>query len=138
MVLHWGTEYFEKLLPDHLLSRIEETRVDPSIDALSSVPQIKADTGAVMYAIPMPVANRVSRAKVRKLLLNDGLDIKVGDLPRSSLDTTDRLCSSLAKSSSPFPSRAPGFRWHSTMALSSLATWSLAAMAPTLSFVSSW
>ncbi|KAF2483759.1 putative monooxygenase [Neohortaea acidophila] len=78
MVLHWGTEYFEKLLPDHLLSRIEETRVDPSIDALSSVPQIKADTGAVMYAIPMPVANRVSRAKIRKLLLGDGLDIKFG------------------------------------------------------------
>ncbi len=78
-MLHWGTEYLEKLLPQELQFRMKEIRVDPSFEMEAPVPMLKGDTGEVLKMIETPVINRVSRRKIRKLLSTDGsLDIRVG------------------------------------------------------------
>lgn len=88
MLLHWGTEYFEKLLPDHLLKRTKEARVDPKIDGLTTVPYLNAETGELMRDIELPTVNRVSRKKIRKLLTEDQyLDIKVHRFSSISIST---------------------------------------------------
>lgn len=76
MLLHWGTEYFEKLLPEHLLKRTREARVDPTIDGLTLVPYLNAETGEIIKNIELPTVNRVSRKKVRRLL-TEGQDLHI-------------------------------------------------------------
>lgn len=78
MLLHWAAEYFEKLLPEHLLKRQKEARVDPKIDGVTSVPYLNAETGEIVKNIDLPSAERVSRNKIRKLLTEgEDLDIEV-------------------------------------------------------------
>ena len=78
MLLHWGTEYFEKLLPHHLQQRIKEFRVDPHIEMGAPVPYMKADTGEIMKNVETPTISRVSRKKIRKILTEGArLDIRV-------------------------------------------------------------
>lgn len=86
MLLHWGTEYFERNLPDHLLKRVKEARVDPKIDGLTTIPYLNGETGELMRDIELPTVNRVSRKKIRRLLTDgENLVIKVQRIQRLSL-----------------------------------------------------
>lgn len=79
MLLHWGAEFFEKLLPDHLRERIKEIRCDPYLDTtapLPPVPFVNALTGEITAQIPLSNTNRVSRKKLRRFL-TEGEDINI-------------------------------------------------------------
>ncbi|KAM3067369.1 hypothetical protein ACMFMF_009860 [Clarireedia jacksonii] len=82
MLLHWGTEYLEKLLPAHLRDRMSEPRCDPNLDTSSNVPPVpyvNALTGNLIAQIPMQGLNRVSRMKLRRFLTQgESLKIQFG------------------------------------------------------------
>lgn len=81
MLVHWATEYTEKLLPDHLLARIKEFRVDANVDSGFPIPHFKASTGEIMHRIEAPNIVRWSRKKIRRLLTEDGsVQIKVSGI----------------------------------------------------------
>ena len=40
MMLHWGSEYLEKVLPPHLLAHVKDTRCDPHLDTKAHVRHI--------------------------------------------------------------------------------------------------
>jgi hypothetical protein len=83
MLLHWGAEYLERLLPPHLQARIKEPRCNPHLDAgakIPPVPFVNALTGNVMAEIPIEgmSVNRISRMKLRRFLTEgEDLDIRV-------------------------------------------------------------
>lgn len=89
MLLHWGQEYLEKLLPAHLVTRLKGIRCDPELveeeASLRGVPYVDAFTGHVIAEIPMQGVNRVSRMKLRHFL-TDGQDLNI---KASSSDGTD-------------------------------------------------
>ena len=76
MLLHWASEYLEKVLPDHLKARIKEPRVDPSHEMVDPVPYLNGETGQVMNTIPTDVITRFSRKKLRKFL-TEGEDLNI-------------------------------------------------------------
>lgn len=79
MLLHWGAEYLEKILPLHLLARIKETRCDPHLDTQANVtpiPYVDAYSGKLIAEVPMEGINRVSRAKLRRFL-TQGQDLSI-------------------------------------------------------------
>ena len=76
MLLHWASEYLEKVLPDHLKARIKEPHVDPSHEMVDPVPYLNGETGEVMSSIPSDVITRVSRKKLRKFL-TEGEDLNI-------------------------------------------------------------
>jgi hypothetical protein len=81
MLLHWGAEYLERVLPAHLQARIKEPRCDPHLDTSASlppVPYVNALTGQLMAEIPVAGVNRVSRMKLRRFLTQgENLNIQV-------------------------------------------------------------
>jgi hypothetical protein len=80
MLLHWGTEYLEKVLPPHLQARMKEIRCDPHLDLSSDIPPVpfvNALTGQLMAEFPQ-VGVRVSRKKLRRFFTDgENLNIKV-------------------------------------------------------------
>lgn len=68
MLLHWGTEHLEEILPDHLKERIREPRVDPANEIMASTPYINGKTGEIIGTVPTKVITRFSRAKLRRFL----------------------------------------------------------------------
>ncbi|KAK4543969.1 hypothetical protein LTR36_004743 [Oleoguttula mirabilis] len=79
MLLHWGTEYLGRVLPDHMQKRIKEPRVDPSYEMIDPIPYINGDTGEVLARVPTDVITRVSRKKLRRFLTEgEGLSIEYG------------------------------------------------------------
>ena len=79
MLLHWGAEYLEKVLPPHLQARVKEPRCDPHLDTGTSVPPVPfvdAHTGETIIGIPIEGLNRVSRMKLRRFLM-DGETLNV-------------------------------------------------------------
>ncbi|KAL8897693.1 MAG: hypothetical protein Q9192_002447 [Flavoplaca navasiana] len=92
MLLHWGAEYLERILPSHLQARIQEPRCDPHLDTLTStqpVPYVDAFTGKILAGVPMDGINRVSRMKLRRFLTQgENLNIRFGkNLERISVDS---------------------------------------------------
>ncbi|KAI7789076.1 monooxygenase [Diaporthe eres] len=86
MLLHWGQEYLARLLPAHLVPRLEEIRCDPGLTenekSLRGVPYVDALTGELIAEIPMQGVNRVSRMKLRRFLTHEqNLNIKVKSSP---------------------------------------------------------
>lgn len=78
MLLHWGTEHLENILPEHLRRRIKEPRVDPFYEMVNPLQHINAETGEVIATIKSGVITRVSRRKLRRFLTEgENLDIKV-------------------------------------------------------------
>ena len=81
ILLHWGAEYLDNVLPSHLKERVKEIRCDPHLDTsadIGPVPYLNALTGEVMAEMPMPATNRISRMKLRRFLTNgENLDIQV-------------------------------------------------------------
>lgn len=84
-MLHWGTEYLEKVLPSHLQARIKETRCDPHLDTLPGIPPVpfvNALTGELVAEFPMQGINRISRMKLRRFLTQgENLNIQVCRFP---------------------------------------------------------
>lgn len=66
MLLHWGTEHLETLLPDHLKERIREPRVDPALEAMAPTPYINGKTGEIIGTVPTKTITRLSRKKLRR------------------------------------------------------------------------
>jgi hypothetical protein len=81
MLLHWGAEYLENVLPPHLQARIREIRCNPHLDTTAKIPPVpfvNALTGEVTAEVPIAGSNRVSRMKLRRFLTQDEkLDIRV-------------------------------------------------------------
>ena len=81
MLVHWGAEYLDKVLPSHLQARVKEIRCDPFLDTsanIPGVPFVNALTGEKMAEIPMVDINRVSRMKLRRFLTHgEDLNIQV-------------------------------------------------------------
>lgn len=83
MLLHWGAEYLEKLVPENLRGRrLREPRCDPDLDAVQEtigpVPFIDAVSGKIIAEIPIPDINRVSRMKLRRFLTeHQNLNVQV-------------------------------------------------------------
>lgn len=76
MLLHWGTEYLENVLPGHLQARMKEIRVDPRCEMTEPIPHLDSFSGQVLKRVPTPVINRVSRKKIRKFLM-EGEDLNI-------------------------------------------------------------
>lgn len=90
MLLHWGQEYLARLLPAHLVPRLEEIRCDPGLTenekSLRGVPYVDALTGELIAEIPMQGVNRVSRMKLRRFLTHEqNLNIKVKSSPSTEI-----------------------------------------------------
>lgn len=93
MLVHWGAEYLDKLLPSHLQARVKEFRCDPFLETsadIPPVPYVNALTGEKMAEIPMAGINRVSRMKLRQFLTHgENLSIQVcGSLYRTGKPMT--------------------------------------------------
>lgn len=70
MLLHWGTEHLEAVLPDHLKARMREPQVDPHNSVWAPTPYVNGKTGELIGEVPTKVISRVSRRKLRRLLAN--------------------------------------------------------------------
>lgn len=71
---------FEKLLPEEIVERLPTAVCNPHLkfnEELECLPCYNALTGDVLFKSPTPGARRVSRQKMRALLV-DGLDIHWG------------------------------------------------------------
>lgn len=95
MLLHWGTEYLEKLLPSHLRQRIKEPRCDSNLetsDGVAPIPFLNAVTEETMAEIPL-IGNRLSRRKLRKFLTEEeNLNIQVSSVhPRLLTLDSDQI-----------------------------------------------
>lgn len=76
MLLHWGTEHLEALLPEHLKARIREPRVDPANEEMAPTPYINGKTGEIIGTVPTKIITRVSRSKLRRFL-TEGEDLDI-------------------------------------------------------------
>ncbi|KAK5741894.1 hypothetical protein LTR17_003642 [Elasticomyces elasticus] len=90
MLLHWGTQFLENVLPEHLRKRIKEPRVDPRCEmAELPVPHFNGLTGEIIARVSSNVITRVSRKKLRRFLTDgEDLDIEYGKtLRRVTVDS---------------------------------------------------
>ncbi|KAK3645381.1 hypothetical protein LTR56_009108 [Elasticomyces elasticus] len=77
MLLHWGTQFLENVLPEHLRKRIKEPRVDPHCEmAELPVPHFNGATGEIIARVSSDVITRVSRKKLRRFL-TEGEDLEI-------------------------------------------------------------
>ena len=76
MLLHWGSPYLHRVLPEHLQARIKEPRVDPNHEMVEPVPYLNGETGEVVSSVPTEVITRVSRKKLRRFL-TEGEDLNI-------------------------------------------------------------
>jgi 2-polyprenyl-6-methoxyphenol hydroxylase-like FAD-dependent oxidoreductase len=79
LALHWALDTLLSLLPEHLQERINDVSVDPVASAAGErgrFPFIDLSTGEVRWENRSPKRLRVSREKLRALLL-DGIDLQV-------------------------------------------------------------
>ena len=76
MLLHWGKEHLEELLPANLRARIKEIRVNPAHEMLQPIPHIDGRNGEVLFEVHTPSINRVSRKKLRKFF-TEGQDLNI-------------------------------------------------------------
>jgi hypothetical protein len=78
MTMFWSFRYYPHLLSEALQARVHEAQARPFYRATDTEELVlrNAATGEVLKKVNSPHAIRVSRAGLRKLLL-DGLDVKV-------------------------------------------------------------
>ncbi|KAL4912434.1 hypothetical protein BDW62DRAFT_206487 [Aspergillus aurantiobrunneus] len=95
MLLHWGAEHLEHVLPEHLRARLKEIRCDPYLDTngqLPPVPYVNALTGEITAEIPIAAMNRVSRKKLRRFLTTgEDLDIHFAKCLESMVVKDDKV-----------------------------------------------
>ncbi|KAF2219773.1 putative monooxygenase [Elsinoe ampelina] len=97
MLLHWGMDHLEKLLPDDLKPRLQEIRCDPNLNDSANeggkVPFVNALDGSLIAEIPMGGVNRVSRKKIRRFLMSRGdLDVQFAKYVDSIQVDDDKCC----------------------------------------------
>jgi len=97
LALHWALDTFLSLVPQELQDRLPETYVDPVAAAKGDngrFPFFDLSTGEARYENLSPRRVRLSREKLRRLLMND-LDIQVRHSPIFAIDImfTTNLCS---------------------------------------------
>ncbi|KAK6380699.1 hypothetical protein LTS17_004899 [Exophiala oligosperma] len=81
MLLHWGTEYLQRLIPERLHGRLNEITVDPNYEFKpnETFPHLNADTGEIIGQVSMPTLTRVSRLRLRTFLSREqDLNIQFG------------------------------------------------------------
>jgi flavin-dependent dehydrogenase len=80
ILIHWALPLLEKLLPDDLVAKLPSAVCNPNLDFNEDVeclPVYNGATDELLFKSPTPGARRVSRQRMRKLLL-EGLDIRWG------------------------------------------------------------
>ncbi|KAI9753800.1 MAG: hypothetical protein M1835_000954 [Candelina submexicana] len=79
MAIHWSLPQLEALLPDHLVSRLDEAKNDPYYTTKEEdvMPIVNGETGELMRNIPIPRAIRVSRRKLRAFCSQE-IDVEYG------------------------------------------------------------
>lgn len=77
LAIHWALDTLRSLLPNDLRERLPETYVDPSLkQGEGKFPLHRLDNGEVLFTNLSPKRVRVSRERLRALLMS-GLEIKV-------------------------------------------------------------
>ena len=79
LYFHWILDDFLSLLPQHLVHRLPETYVDPAATARGETGRFTffdLSTGEAKWQVPPTKRLRLSREKLRRLLL-DGINVKV-------------------------------------------------------------
>lgn len=79
MTIHWALSDFTSLLPEYLIDKLPETFVDAEAVQRGETGNFllfDLQTGEERYRVPPSKRIRVSREKLRRLLM-DGLDIQV-------------------------------------------------------------
>lgn len=76
LALHWALDAFLSLVPIELQERLPETFVDPNLDGNGRFPFFDLSTGEERYENLSPKRVRLSREKLRRLMMHD-LDVKV-------------------------------------------------------------
>ncbi|KFX98530.1 hypothetical protein V490_02273 [Pseudogymnoascus sp. VKM F-3557] len=109
LTIHWALPDFEALLPADLLARLPETFVDNAAVAeglTGNFLLFDLQNGAERYRVPPNTRIRVSRERLRRLLM-DGLDIQVRTPPPSYSLTLTPLSGPKQLSTSTPPPLAP-------------------------------
>lgn len=80
IVLHWALPTFKKLLPESIIANLSKAICNPYLDFNAEVeclPCINGKTGELLFSSPMPGSRRVTRQRLRKVLV-EGVDIRWG------------------------------------------------------------
>ncbi|KAL1841315.1 hypothetical protein VTJ49DRAFT_7152 [Mycothermus thermophilus] len=80
ILIHWAMPLFTKLLPEHLVEKLPEALTNANLTFDASVESISAYngvTGERLFTNPTPGARRVSRQRLRALLVKDLQDAGV-------------------------------------------------------------
>lgn len=90
MLLHWGTEHLEAVLPDHLRERVREPRVDPDNEIMAPTPYINGKTGEIIGTVPTKIITRLSRGKLRRFF-TEGENLNIEYNKHLSSVSTDEV-----------------------------------------------
>ncbi len=92
MSYFWSANYLPKLLPESILSRLQEAQVNPHRpDPLTQTMIVtNGATGETIKEVPSPGGRRVGRRAFRKLL-GEGMDVRVGGLLMRACRSTGTL-----------------------------------------------
>ncbi|KAK2015002.1 oxygenase-like protein [Colletotrichum eremochloae] len=80
ILLHWAMTTLREILPEHILKNFSKGYANPHLEFdewAESVPFYDGLTGNLMFKNPVPGARRISRLRLRQVLV-DGLDIQWG------------------------------------------------------------
>lgn len=80
ILIHWALPLLEKLLAEDLVAKLPSAVCNPDLDSNEDVeclPVYNGATDELLFKSPTPGARRVSRQRMRRLLL-EGLDIRWG------------------------------------------------------------
>jgi hypothetical protein len=98
ILIHWAMPTLAKLLPDDMQIDLSQANVDPFLEhteEVETLPAYNGTTGDVLFTLKSPGGRRISRRRLRKVLL-EGLDIQWGKMvtqlaPTDSADTLQIL-----------------------------------------------
>ncbi|KAH8177012.1 FAD binding domain-containing protein [Sarocladium implicatum] len=91
ILLHWALPLLDKLVPADLLAKLPYAVCNPHLDFnedIECLPVYNGATGALLFKSPTPGARRISRQRLREILI-EGLDIKWGCLVKN-IDASDQ------------------------------------------------
>ncbi|KAK1598833.1 oxygenase-like protein [Colletotrichum navitas] len=80
ILLHWAMATLREILPEHILNNFPKSYANPHLEFNEwdeSVPFYDGLTGELMFRNPVPGARRISRLRLRQVLV-DGLDMQWG------------------------------------------------------------
>jgi len=101
IVLHWALPTFSKLLPNAVLANLDKAICNPRLDFTPDVeclPCFNGITGDLIFKSPMPGSRRVSRQRLRQVLL-EGLDVQWDKMLVDISSTTEHVTLTFADNS---------------------------------------